>query len=163
MANISDVYNISFISSTKGLAKALYRYLKEAEKNNAYYQTTEDAQLDNYNISSQCVGGRWAYISNLEGTFLDPQTWFGEESWARTEQLYNKVISHLKNGQIITISWSEEEPGCMLFQDASLEITWGEDGILMDYYAEEKEPPADRCQDCYEPLENECECDNEDK
>lgn len=121
MANISDVYEITFETETEELAQALFAYIKKLEESPVEYNLTSEAELDGTVINGQWATGRWVYSSNLEGYFERPSEWCDDDGKAE----YQKLVALLKKtGEPIAVSYSEDEPGCQVFQDGYGSIAW---------------------------------------
>lgn len=140
MANISDVYEIQFEASTEELAKKLETYLKEIEIDDPYYGTTTGVKRSGKVLNGGYVQGRWTYSNNLDGTFTRPEQWLGvyrkglKEAW-------EAVLEQLKRGGVISVSWSEDEPGCEVYQDGSADISYENGKVEIVYSFSDHDKP----------------------
>jgi hypothetical protein len=127
MANISDVYDINFEASTDELAEVLEQYIKIADQD-AYYNLAGDLSRYGKIIAGGYASGRWVYSTNLEGAFERPEQWLaGDKIWGQAKPVFNKLKRMLKAGETITVSYSEDESGCEVYQDAYGEIGYNQD------------------------------------
>ena len=158
MANLSDVYNIEFKASSKELAEALFGYVQECENIRPYYELTQGAELDGLTINGNGANGRWVYIINLEGYFMT-ESWFGEEDYKKVLPSWLKVEQLLKDGGKVEINYSEDEPGCEVWQDGEGLLSWNAEenklSLAVDCYDHDRpdcdiEREADGTYFCYD-------------
>lgn len=117
MANISDVYDIEFTASNHKLAEVLEQFIKAVDQD-AYYNIAADLTRDGVMLSGGYASGRWVYSTNLEAAFQEPEQWTGGgKNWEQVKPLYAKLKRLLKAGGTIGVAYSEDEPGCEVFQD----------------------------------------------
>lgn len=142
MANLSDVYDISFETETPELAQALFAYIKKLEETPVEYNLTSEAELNGTTINGNWATGRWVYSSNLEGYFERPSEWCDDDGRAE----YQKLVALLKKtGEVVEVNYSEDESGCQVFQDAYGSITWNEvsKGLSVNLEFTEHDRPCD--------------------
>lgn len=134
MANISDVYDIQFEASSEKLAETLERYIKVADKD-AWYNLAGDLSRDGQIVKGGYASGRWVYSNNLEGAFERPEQWLGDTAWAEAKPIFAELKKLLEAGERITISYSEDEPGCEVFQDVAgnIEAHNGKVQVSLDF------------------------------
>lgn len=137
MANISDVYGITFEASSEELAIALLAYFKKLEESDVEYNTTIDAKRDGLSIDGGWASGRWVYSNNLEGTFERPEQWLGQ-----LPAEWQPVLDLLKAGETINFSYSEDEPGCEVYQDGAGNVEFHNGKVQVSIDFEEHAKPA---------------------
>lgn len=116
MANISSAYDIKFKTNNKRTADKLEAYLKAVEKVDPYYNLTDGlTREDDTTIDGSSATGRWAYTSNLEGSFETPDHWFGDDWSDDLKTAYMGLIVALATGGEVSLSWSDEESGCEMY------------------------------------------------
>lgn len=132
MANISEVYDITFAASSVELAVKLEKYLSAIAATKPYYETLGMPERDSAVITGEGVGGRWVYSNNIEGTFERPQQWFSED-WDKLKPTWADVSAEVAAGATIEITWSEDEDGCDIHHDGEANIGWGDGRIAIDF------------------------------
>lgn len=140
MANISDVYEIEFLTQSEQMAKALFAYCQKLEQSPVEYNLTSEAELDGLTINGGYACGRWVYSSNIEGYFVNRASWCDDDAEAE----FTAVRDLLKAGETIEIGWSEDEPGCEVFADGMATISWHDDHIVASIdYVDHDRPDCD--------------------
>lgn len=137
MANISDVYDISFEASSEALAIALLAYVKKLEESPVEYNLTSEAERDGLTVNGNWAAGRWVYSSNLEGYFANREEWCGNDAEAE----WQPVLKLLKAGETIQVSWSEDEPGCEVYVDGAGNIEYHKGNVQVSIDYEEHDRP----------------------
>lgn len=142
MANLSDVYDIKFTASNKKILIQLFKYLRIIEKLNSFgdYNTTDGAELIDDYIDGFGATGRWVYSNNLDGTFANPNIWFGGE--LEVNKQYEKLKNTMTVDDWIEVNYSEDEPGCGVYQTVIARIILDDsDKMSIDYNITDKDPP----------------------
>jgi hypothetical protein len=143
MANISDVYDITFKASTEELAELLEQYIKIADKD-AWYNLAGDVKREGKIVTGGYASGRWVYSNNLEGAFENPAQWLGQTAWKEAEPVFAQIKKLLEAGERIIFDYSEDEPGCGVFQDGAgnIEAHNGKIQVSIDF----EEHPRPDCE-----------------
>lgn len=140
MANLADVYDISFQADTPELADALERLLKACDKPEHYYNLAEDFTRNGNEITGGHAVGRWTYSNNLENAFENPQQWF-DTDYKRLKPYFDRLTKELAKGDRIEVSFSEDERGCELFQDGYGTIEYHDGKIVVSLDFDEHDRP----------------------
>ena len=150
MANISDVYNIKFYTSSQKITDALYKYIVECEKLAPFYNLAGEPVKVDYGINSDYASGRWCYYENLLGYFQYPEKWL--QNFGDIKKHWLKLKDLLVNGEKIIVNFTEQEEGCEIYRNGTVNISWFEDKVDLVNKYEELE--FNICRECETSLVN---------